>query len=505
MNEEKNTSQGLKPTPSAIYATIVSLVFAAFVVVFITFPRSTYSELEKRDLATFPEFTAERLFSGVFTDSVSKWFSDSEPFRDELMTLSMTVRDKIRLTVDEEEQITFIAGDPATDSSESADAPEELSEEERAAGVVPDELSEENAKIAHAGIVVVGTGERVRAMVAFGGGPNCCLRYAELANKYKETFSDVNVYSMIIPTSIEYYCPEKVKRAAKSQRAPIENAMNHLAEGVQAVDVYWTLKEHALEPIYLRTDHHWTPLGAFYAAKKFAKVAGVPFPDLDAYEEHVIHQFVGSMYGYSRDISVKNAPEDFIYYTPRDVSYETTYVNYTLDRNYHITREGQPYSGPFFYKFRDGNGAAYSTFMGSDQKLTVVRTSTHNGRRVLIVKDSFGNALPGYMFYSFEEVHVVDMRYFRKNMKEYVSDNGITDILFANNIFKAATPDTYDLCVRFLTQNSSTVRPTEAHPADNTPTGSPAPAAETPAVEQEEAPRPGEDAPAAGEAPEVVE
>lgn len=463
---------------SKIYTAIIAIAFVGLAIVFDTFPRSSYSELEKRELDSFPQFTSERFFSGHFTSDVSHWFSDSEPFRDHFMQLSMTVKDIIRLKTDDEEQITFYAA--ASDARQSENqtdnstAEAEPTEQERAEGIVPEEIADENAKIANAGIVIVGTGDKVRAMMAFGGGPNSCLSYAEAANKYKETFPDVNVYSMIVPISIEFYCPEKVKKASKPQRPPIENAMNHLNLGVKAVDIYWTLKEHSLEDIYLRTDHHWTPLGAFYAAKKFAEVAGVPFPGLESYEQHTVHHIVGSMYGYSHDISVKNAPEDFIYYVPKGVEYETTYINYSVDHNYRVTGEGRPYSGPFFYKFADGNGGAYCTFMGSDQKLTVVKTSTHNGRRLLILKDSFGNALPGYMFYSFEEVHVVDMRYFKKNMVAYVRDNNITDILFANNIFNAASRNTYNKCVKFLTQNGSIERPVEQQTEEKT---------DTPAVE----------------------
>ena len=75
--------------------------------------------------------------------------------------------------------------------------------------------------------------------------------------------------------------------------------------------------------------------------------------------------------------------------------------------------------------------------MGGDAKITHVNTSTKNGRRLLIIKDSFGNAIPGYLFYSFEDIHVVDFRYFAKNMKNYVRDNNITDILMFSEIFRA--------------------------------------------------------------------
>ena len=90
-----------------------------------------------------------------------------------------------------------------------------------------------------------------------------------------------------------------------------------------------------------------------------------------------------------------------------------------------------------FKRFKDGSSLAYSTFMGGDTKLTQVRTDVANGRRLIILKDSYGNALPGYLMYSFEEIHVIDGRYFTHNMKDYVHEHQITDILFANNIFQA--------------------------------------------------------------------
>ena len=91
-------------------------------------------------------------------------------------------------------------------------------------------------------------------------------------------------------------------------------------------------------------------------------------------------------------------------------------------------------------------------FMGGDQLLVKVKTSTNNHRRLMLIKDSFGNALPAFLFYSFEEIHVVDFRYFNQNIQKYVSDNNITDILFEQNIFNAYSPSIYKLLEKFLNQ-----------------------------------------------------
>ena len=441
-----------------LYIIIIALVFLAFTVVFDTFPRSTVSELEKRELATFPEFSWERLADGSFTSDVSKWFSDSEPYRDVFMTLSMQIKDLIAIAPSED-NIKFQAGDMELEQAGGTDSqyPTANSQEPKDSMTIDDYENhinaDENAKIANAGIIIVGKGDKVRALMAYGGGPKGCVGYAQAANKYKEVFgSKVNIYCMVIPTAVEFYCPDKAKKRTNRQLPTIRNVVAHLDPGVKPVDVYTTLGKHADEDIYLRTDHHWSPLGGYYAAQEFARVAGVPFKDLSHYERRVTHGYVGSMYGYSKDISIKNAPEDFVYYVPKGVEYTTTYTNYTINKNYQVTGEGKPYKAAFFFKFKDGHGGAYCTMMGGDTKLTQVRTSTHNGRRVIILKDSFGNMLPGYLFFSFEEVHVIDSRYFTKDIIAYVEENKITDILFANNIFKAYSSHTYGSYLRFLHQ-----------------------------------------------------
>lgn len=474
-----------------IYSAIVIVMFLAFAIVFNTFPRSTYSELEKRELAKFPEYSAERLKSGEFTRDISTWFSDSEPYRDVFMGLSMEVDNLMRVAFSED-NISFQA--PVEQQIE--EEPAEAAPTDTAGTEESEPIIEGAAKIANAGIMIVGTGENVRALMAYGGSDKMGGEFARTANKYRETFGDgVSVYVMAIPTAIEFYCPTKAKNHTKPQRPTIDNIHSQLASGVKAVDAHAALKRHWEEDIYLRTDHHWAPLGAYYAAQEFAETAGVPFPELStAYTQHVVHRFVGSMYGYSKDVAVKNAPEDFVYYTPNNVDYSTTYINYSINKNYQVTGESHAYKGTYFFTYKDGNGAAYSTFMGGDTKLTVVKTSTGNGRRLMIIKDSFGNALPGYLFYSFEEVHVVDFRYFTKNMTAYVKDNGITDILFAYNIFNTCSAGSSKRVERFLTQKGGTYAPvitesdsTATHPSDTVATPAvPATSADGATEEQQE-------------------
>ena len=473
-----------------IYIVLVTLLFAAFALVLNLFPRSAYSPLEKRELARFPEFSLDSLFSGAFTTSINSWYSDSEPFRDRFMQLSMKEKDLLRVVLGDENVTFHAAAGPVEEGEETDD----LEMKERNVEEYHNNLTaDEKAKIANKGIIIVGSGPNVRALMAYGGSSKGGVQYAEAANEYKRAFgSSVNIYCMVIPTAVDFYCPEKARRSSNPEQPTIRNIYNHLLPDVHAVDVYTALGKHAAEDIFLRTDHHWAPLGAFYAAEQFARVAGVPFKQLSSYERKVVHRFVGSMYGYSQDIALKNAPEDFVYYVPQGVEYTTTYTDYVINANYEITAEKKPYKSIFFYKYKDGSGGAYCTFMGGDTRITCVRTSQTNHRRVLILKDSFGNALPGYLFYSFEEIHVVDFRYFAKNMKDYVRENKITDILFANNIFNAYSNKICNKYVRFLNQPNGFYARSAAKPkkAAETAPASPQPKAATEAQEPKETPAP---------------
>ena len=45
-----------------------------------------------------------------------------------------------------------------------------------------------------------------------------------------------------------------------------------------------------------------------------------------------------------------------------------------------------------------------------------------------------------YLTDNYEEVHVIDSRYFEGSLKEYMKENGITEVLFFNNIMSANNP-----------------------------------------------------------------
>ncbi len=282
--------------------------------------------------------------------------------------------------------------------------------------------------LAQYGVIISGT----RAMSLYGGSYNSARTYmASLESYYQDLGGEVNVYSMVIPTASEFYCPDSYASYNASQQKMCNYIRDNLSGNVRHVEVYTPLSEHCDEDIYLRTDHHWAPLGAYYAAKAFAETAGVPFADLSTFDAHVIEGFLGTMYSvYTQDPILLENPEDFVYYTPTNVSYTTTYQK----------PDGTGlYTSAFFIPM-SSRGGAYCTFMGGDDKITHVSTQAGTGRKLVIIKESFGNALPGYLFGSFDDIYIIDLRYFELNTIEFIKETGATDLLFATCTFTATGP-----------------------------------------------------------------
>lgn len=302
------------------------------------------------------------------------------------------------------------------------------------------------------GVIITKENGHVRAFEPFRGTTNGGTQYTDVINRYQREMKGVRVYSMIVPTAPAFYCPKDAEKLTNDELSVIRAMYSRMNDSVTCVDAYGALMVHTSEPIYSRTDHHWSPLGAYYAAWEFARVAGVKWQDLSAYEPRTVHGYVGSMYRFSgRDAAIKADPEDFVYYVPRDSQFQTTYVGHNLVKN-KVVSLTEPHAGPFFHAFKDGSSGAYCTFMGGDTNTTVITTGAKSGRRLLIIKDSFGNALPGYLFQAFDEICVTDFRYFQENIVDYARQHSITDLLIVNNMQHAYNPTTARGLERLLNQ-----------------------------------------------------
>jgi len=423
-----------------IGVSLLSGVVVVVAVVLLLAPRSTISYEENRLLAEKPKFSLTSLLDGSYTSGWSEYYNDTVPFRSKL---KKTISAMMQWTGVQSEEDTVFFGNVSqvkkktttpvatTESVETTVAVAAGSDETNTEPAVTttvvtttEDPNDEPAAEIGEGIIL----DHKRAVCVYGGSFSVGQDYAETLNAYQQDLgSDVQVYSLVAPTAVSYYLPEEYANYTASETENIDNINSYL-NGVKPVDVYNALKPHIAEAIYARTDHHWLPLGAYYAAEAFAKVADVPFASLSDYDTATKKDYVGSMYTYTESAVLLDNPEEFTYYIPKN-KYKTTYYS---------TSFTDPTESDLLMNL-DGydNSMYYLVFMGGDDKITHVETDCKNGRTLVIFKDSYGNALVPCLTSSFENIYVCDMRYFELNAIDFCKQVGCTDLLFAMNTFSA--------------------------------------------------------------------
>lgn len=415
----------LQMRTSLLSLLIIVPVYGLITLFLLVFPRSTISQIENRTLAEFPKFTLSSYLSGDFTADVATYYDDTVPFRDGFKRTGSRLLGALGVA-GSENTITLIQTDIVADNmnpeeeAEPTVTPENSVMEEPVVSEEPDkDYTAEEAEFGMAnGLMVVQQDGHWKCLPLFGGGSDDS--YVDALNSLQEKIGDdVTIYSMPAPLSSEFYVPSNAADYSSSQNDRFESIAEKLDDGIVSINLCPVLANHTEEDIYCRTDHHWQPLGAYYSCEKFAEVADVPFADISEYEKGVNSGYVGTMYAYSQDSRILNDPEDFTYYVPT-CDYDTYY--YDSSFNYLYQHD----------LFVDVDvSASYLMFMGSDTFIVKINTAVKNGRTLMIVKDSYGNAMIPFLTSSFEQIIVTDMRYFEPNMVDFIEEMGVTDLLFS--------------------------------------------------------------------------
>lgn len=452
-NEKRN--RRIKRLKKRYFMRIISIVGVVAVCLslvlisasFLIFDRPEVSYTENRTLATMPQFSAEEYFSGRYTADIEEYYNDTVPGREMLKDVVADLKGCFGLSSDEGVKIhgnlLSVENEKPTEKVTTAVVTmAKLGGEKIIVTTTepePDPLDDPNIEGEVSNSILVYNN---RGIMLYGGGKSNAELYAQYVNNFKADLGeDVNVYSMVCPTPVSYYLPTKYSDMTNDERENIKHINKHL-EDVIPVDAWTALKRHKDEKIFQNTDHHWSQLGAFYAAEEFAKRADVPFADLSEYEKIERDGYVGTLYGYTGDSDLKDNPEKFILYKPK-CEYQTEYFSPDLSENW---------EGSLVLNIDNMDPVSwYCVFIGTDDVVTHVTTEVKNGRKLAVVKDSYGNAIIPCLTSSFEEIYVIDMRYFDVNAVSFMKEKGITDLLFAMNTF-SATGSNFECIEKIRTQ-----------------------------------------------------
>ena len=270
--------------------------------------------------------------------------------------------------------------------------------------------------------IVIYRGQAVQMM---SGSPSLAAPLVQAINRYQQELApEVSVYFMAIPIGSDFYLPDKLTRGVMREKILIDGAYARLNPGVRAVAAYDPMAEHADEYLYFNTDHHWTGLGAYYAYTAFAKAARFnPLP-LSALTKADLGNFLGTLYSRTKSQALKDRGDKIeCYKIPRKT--EVTVFN-------GASRTGT--AGRLYFEYARGRNS-YGVFLGGDYPLMRIRSDVNNNRKIVVIKDSYGNAFVPYLAAHYQEVYVIDYRHYKGNIRQLIRDNKIKEVVFAHNNF----------------------------------------------------------------------
>jgi hypothetical protein len=358
-----------KQKTSNLIQVILFLAFiGGFFVINLITPDRAFSEKENRMLEQAPRFSFDSLFSGKFTSTFETYITDQFAGRDKWIGL----KSFSELALQKKENNGVYLGEGGT----------LLTRLDR-----PDENRLET---------------NISAVKKFAGDIG------------------IPVYFSLIPSSTEIWADKLPKNAPSyGQLELIEDLYS--GSGAVNIDTYSALYGHKDEYIYFRTDHHWTPLGAYYGYRALAEAMGFEPRPLESFTPATVSEdFFGTTYSSS---GIRNVKPDTIVTFVED--YEgLTITNYTT---------GSAEEGVLYDYSKLETKDKYSMFLGGNTPLIQIKTG-HEGPKLLILRDSYADVLIPFLFEHFSEIHAVDLRYNKSSIKDYIAENGIDEVVISYGV-----------------------------------------------------------------------
>lgn len=406
--------------------------------------RKSFSESEKRELAEFPKLTLSSLFSGDYFDGINLWFSDTFPLRDNFVSLANRIKTLVGIG-DSIHNFSENGGDeiPETDDETQTDfvdieaaQPEKAEENDLMKPALPN--SGENATAAQAqGDNIIE--QQLNSIYIYGNtayeyynfSQSTADKYISAVNKAADEAkaNGINLYNMVIPTSIDITLNEKSRSKLNSsdQKEAISYIYSKMNDNVKTVQVFDLLKAHKDEYIYFRTDHHWTALGAYYAYAQYMTVKGGKYELLSNFTEYEFSPYLGSFYNSSgKSASLAQTPDSvFAYKSKYNISFKMRQQGDTDYTEWPLICDATDYS----------ESNKYLCFIGGDNPISVIENNDMtDGETCVLVKESFGNAFAPYLACNYKYVYVIDYRYFGEDITAFAKEKGASDIIIQSNI-----------------------------------------------------------------------
>ncbi|MCD8095272.1 MAG: hypothetical protein LUE12_03990 [Ruminococcus sp.] len=230
---------------------------------------------------------------------------------------------------------------------------------------------------------------------------------------------DVDVDLLLVPNSIAVNSDKlPIGAFTDDQLETVSLIENSLDENIAFFNPYEILCE--LEQAYYRTDHHWTAAAAKTTIEQWLLSAGFQLKDID-YSYNQTENFYGSLYSKAPAAFVK--PDTFDYY-------ENPTLNVTVEYVSESSRSDSLIDESYLDK-KD----KYSSLLGGNFSQIKITSECESDEKLLLLKDSYANAVVPILANYFSEIYIIDLRYFHfESVSKLVEEQGIDRVLMLYNV-----------------------------------------------------------------------
>lgn len=235
---------------------------------------------------------------------------------------------------------------------------------------------------------------------------------------------------LLAPSASVIY-PEMLPAGAPmvDENAMLDDIFAKVGQSAAVLDLRTPFTQLKQEYLYFKTDHHWTPNGAYHAYEQFCSLKGLTPFDRDSHTSETVEDFQGTHYSATRLWNVEN---DTITYYPLDnpmTIYQITgEAQYEAETTENLINTEKFATRDKYAAFLDGNNG-YSVIEG-------------NGTgSILVVKDSYANSFIPYLTANYAKIGVVDFRNFKYGLDSTIAKEGYDEILILYN-FQTFIADT---------------------------------------------------------------
>lgn len=368
---------------------IITIVFIGFFVlisgVSLIIKDREFSPNENRYLAEVPELSWDNIMSGKFQDGLEDYLRDQVCFRDGWIT----VKTGIQKACGDTDIGGAYVGKDGYDFEK----------------ITPEDVDEKQVD------------RNIKAVEDY------FMTASETIDKQKLSF-------LLVPTSGLVMQEKLPKNARLFDQAKYIDQVQKAMKDYNFVDVRDTLMDHNDEYIYYKTDHHWTSAGACLAYDAWSERTGGEIEKEDGLAKNVVSdKFRGSLY--SKILDADSAYDEiWTYGLQKDEAFGSKDCTVTIDEKQQLDSIYDDEKLQEKDKYAYFLGGNYGQVHIQNQKAA----SKAKGKNILIIKDSFANSFVPFVTQDYENIYMVDLRYYNGDMKAYLQEHEITDVLVLYNV-----------------------------------------------------------------------